>query len=116
MQKRLPQTKKRERRKKKLRKRMKQREKEKRQKLLEKMKPEQGRKLSKKAAAATLKRLTKEGKVSLLKDEGKDKVLKSSQAFFSQLQDQVKMQIKDASNIKKKQKKQTATSVHKLKL
>ncbi|XP_030353845.1 U3 small nucleolar ribonucleoprotein protein MPP10 [Strigops habroptila] len=108
--------KKRERRKKKLRKRMKQREKEKRQKLLEKMKPEQGRKLSKKAAAATLKRLTKEGKVSLLKDEGKDKVLKSSQAFFSQLQDQVKMQIKDASNIKKKQKKQTATSVHKLKL
>ncbi|KAM8998282.1 U3 small nucleolar ribonucleoprotein MPP10 [Ara ararauna] len=108
--------KKRERRRKKLRKRMKQREKEKRQKLLEKMKPEQGTKLSKKAAAATLKRLTKEGKVSLLKDEGKDKVLKSSQAFFSQLQDQVKMQIKDASNLKKKQKKQTATSVHKLKL
>ncbi|NWS48040.1 MPP10 protein, partial [Probosciger aterrimus] len=111
-----PTDKKRERRKKKLRKRMKQREKEKRQKLLEKMKPEQGTKLSKKAAAATLKRLTKEGKVSLLKDEGKDKVLKSSQAFFSQLQDQVKMQIKDASNLKKKQKKQTATSVHKLKL
>ncbi|XP_065544970.1 U3 small nucleolar ribonucleoprotein protein MPP10 [Lathamus discolor] len=111
-----PTDKKRERRKKKLRKRMKQREKEKRQKLLEKMKPEQGAKLSKKAAAATLKRLTKEGKVSLLKDEGKDKVLKSSQAFFSQLQDQVKMQIKDASNLKKKQKKQTATSVHKLKL
>ncbi|KAM9533029.1 U3 small nucleolar ribonucleoprotein MPP10 [Guaruba guarouba] len=111
-----PTDKKRERRRKKLRKRMKQREKEKRQKLLEKMKPEQGTKLSKKAAAATLKRLTKEGKVSLLKDEGKDKVLKSSQAFFSQLQDQVKMQIKDASNLKKKQKKQTATSVHKLKL
>ncbi|XP_062482679.1 U3 small nucleolar ribonucleoprotein protein MPP10 isoform X2 [Pezoporus occidentalis] len=111
-----PTDKKRERRKKKLRKRMKQREKEKRQKLLEKMKPEQGTKLSKKAAAATLKRLTKEGKVSLLKDEGKDKVLKSSQAFFSQLQDQVKMQIKDASKLKKKQKKQTATSVHKLKL
>ncbi|XP_061303106.1 U3 small nucleolar ribonucleoprotein protein MPP10 isoform X2 [Pezoporus flaviventris] len=111
-----PTDKKRERRKKKLRKRMKQREKAKRQKLLEKMKPEQGTKLSKKAAAATLKRLTKEGKVSLLKDEGKDKVLKSSQAFFSQLQDQVKMQIKDASKLKKKQKKQTATSVHKLKL
>uniref|UniRef100_A0A8V5H933 U3 small nucleolar ribonucleoprotein protein MPP10 n=1 Tax=Melopsittacus undulatus TaxID=13146 RepID=A0A8V5H933_MELUD len=111
-----PTDKKRERRKKKLRKRMKLREKEKRQKLLEKMKPEQGTKLNKKAAAAALKRLTKEGKVSLLKDEGKDKVLKSSQAFFSQLQDQVKMQIKDASKLKKKQKKQTATSVHKLKL
>ncbi|NXE09076.1 MPP10 protein, partial [Lophotis ruficrista] len=111
-----PTDKKRERRKKKLRKRMKRREKERRQKLLEKMKPEQGTKLSKKAAEATLKRLTKEGKASLLKDEGKDKVLKSSQAFFSQLQDQVKMQIKDASKLKKKPKKQKAVSVHKLKL
>ncbi|KAM6125289.1 U3 small nucleolar ribonucleoprotein MPP10 [Phoenicopterus ruber ruber] len=111
-----PTDKKRERRKKKLRKRIKRKEKEKRQKLLEKMKPEQGLKLSKKAAAAKLKRLTKEGKASLLKDEGKDKVLKSSQAFFSQLQDQVKMQIKDANKLKKKEKKQKALSVHKLKL
>ncbi|XP_009983684.1 PREDICTED: U3 small nucleolar ribonucleoprotein protein MPP10, partial [Tauraco erythrolophus] len=111
-----PTDKKRERRRKKLRKRMKLREKEKRQKLLEKTKPEEGTKLSKKAAAAKLKRLTKEGKASLLKDEGKDKVLKSSQAFFSQLQDQVKMQIKDANKLKKKEKKQKALSVHKLKL
>ncbi|NXH62141.1 MPP10 protein, partial [Rhabdornis inornatus] len=111
-----PTDKKRERRRKKLRKRMRQREKEQRQKLLEKMKPEQGTKLSKKAAAAKLKRLTKEGKASLLKDEGKDKALKSSQAFFSQLQDQVRMQIKDASKLKKKQKKEKAISVHKLKL
>ncbi|NXF54590.1 MPP10 protein, partial [Oceanites oceanicus] len=111
-----PTDKKRERRKKKLRKRMKLREKEKRQKLLEKMKPEQGTKLTKKAAVAKLKKLTKEGKASLLKDEGKDKVLKSSQAFFSQLQDQVKMQIKDANKLKKKQKQQKALSVHKLKL
>ncbi|NXH19174.1 MPP10 protein, partial [Bucco capensis] len=111
-----PTDKKRERRKKKLRKRMKLREKEKRQKLLEKMKPEQGRLLSKKAAVAKVKRLAKEGKASLLKDEGKDKVLKSSQAFFSQLQDQVKMQIKDANKSKKKQKQQKTLSVHKLKL
>lgn len=108
--------KKRERRKKKLRKRIKLKEKEKRQKLLEKMKPEQGTKLSKKAAAAKLKKLTKEGKASLLKDEGKDKAVKSSQAFFSQLQDQVRMQIKDANKLKKKQKKQKDVSVHKLKL
>ncbi|KFO72064.1 U3 small nucleolar ribonucleoprotein MPP10, partial [Cuculus canorus] len=111
-----PTDKKRERRKKKLRKRMKRIEKEKRQKLLEKMKPEQGTKLSKKAAEAKLRRLTKEGKASLLKDEGKDKALKSSQAFFSQLQDQMKMQIKDADKLKKKQKKQKTLSVQKLKL
>ncbi|XP_074956251.1 U3 small nucleolar ribonucleoprotein MPP10 isoform X1 [Phalacrocorax aristotelis] len=111
-----PTDKKRERRKKKLRKRTKLREKEKRQKVLEQMKPEQGTKLSKKAAAAKLKRLTKEGKASLLKDEGKDKALKSSQAFFSQLQDQVKMQIKDANKLKRKQKQQKALCGHKLKL
>ncbi|NXL91844.1 MPP10 protein, partial [Alectura lathami] len=111
-----PTDKKRERRKKKLRKRIKLREKEKREKLLEKMNPEQGTKLSKKAAAAKLKKLTKEGKASLLKDEGKDKALKSSQAFFSQLQDQVKMQVKDAKKLKKKQTNQKEVSVHKLKL
>ncbi|NXK50189.1 MPP10 protein, partial [Chauna torquata] len=111
-----PTDKKRERRKKKLRKRIKLREKEKRQKLLEKMKPEQGTKLSKKAAAAKLKKLTKEGKASLLKDEGKDKALKSSQAFFSRLQDQVKMQVKDANKLTKKEKKKKEVSVHKLKL
>uniref|UniRef100_K7GI14 U3 small nucleolar ribonucleoprotein protein MPP10 n=1 Tax=Pelodiscus sinensis TaxID=13735 RepID=K7GI14_PELSI len=105
--------KKRERRKKKLRRRMKLREKQQRQKLLEKTKPGKETQLSKQAAAAKLKKLTKEGKTTLLKDEGKDKALKSSQAFFSQLQDQVKMQIKGTKKIQKTQQK---ISVKKLKL
>lgn len=49
-------------------------------------------------------------------DEGKDKALKSSQAFFSKLQDQVKMQISDAKKTEKKKKKRQDISVHKLKL
>uniref|UniRef100_A0A8D0BMN8 U3 small nucleolar ribonucleoprotein protein MPP10 n=1 Tax=Salvator merianae TaxID=96440 RepID=A0A8D0BMN8_SALMN len=105
---------KRERRKKKLMKRMKLKAREKRQKLLEK-KPEQNLKLSKKAAAAQLKKLTKDRRTSLLKDDGKDKAVKSSQAFFSQLQDQVKMQIKDAKKSQKKTKNREL-SAQKLKL
>ncbi|XP_031811323.1 U3 small nucleolar ribonucleoprotein protein MPP10 isoform X2 [Sarcophilus harrisii] len=108
--------KKRERRKKKYHKRMKLKEKEKRQKLLAKTKPEQATKYNKAEASAQLKKLTKAGKASILKDEGKDKALKSSQAFFSQLQDQVKMQIQDAKKTPKKQKKKKEISVHKLKL
>ncbi|XP_036592938.1 U3 small nucleolar ribonucleoprotein protein MPP10 [Trichosurus vulpecula] len=108
--------KKRERRKKKYHKRMKLREKERRQKLLAKTNAEQATKQNKAAASAQLKKLTKAGKASILKDEGKDKALKSSQAFFSQLQDQVKMQIQDAKKTQKKQKKKKEISVHKLKL
>ncbi|XP_004693135.1 PREDICTED: U3 small nucleolar ribonucleoprotein protein MPP10 [Condylura cristata] len=107
--------KKRERRKKKYQKRMKIKEKEKRRKLLEKSNPDQEGKYSKAVASEKLKQLTKTGKASLLKDEGKDKALKSSQAFFSKLQDQVKMQISDAKKTEKKKKKKDI-SVHKLKL
>uniref|UniRef100_A0A8D0LD29 U3 small nucleolar ribonucleoprotein protein MPP10 n=1 Tax=Sphenodon punctatus TaxID=8508 RepID=A0A8D0LD29_SPHPU len=110
-----PTDKKRDRRKKKLLRHRKLKEKEKRQKILEKAKPEQITKLNKRAAAAQLKKLTKDHKTALLKDEGKDKALKSSRAFFSQLQDQVKMQIKDAKKILKKQKTKEI-SAHKLKL
>ncbi|XP_038603063.1 LOW QUALITY PROTEIN: U3 small nucleolar ribonucleoprotein protein MPP10 [Tachyglossus aculeatus] len=107
--------KKRERRKKKLRKRMKLKEKERRQKLLAQTKPELAKKFNKNVASAQLKKLTKAGKASLLKDEGKDKALKSSQAFFSQLQDQVKMQIREGKKVPKKRKQQEM-SVRKLKL
>ncbi|XP_059534361.1 U3 small nucleolar ribonucleoprotein protein MPP10 [Myotis daubentonii] len=108
--------KKRERRKKKLRKHMNLKEKEKRRRLLERSSAEPAGKLSKAAAAEKLRQLTRAGKASLLKDEGKDKALKSSQAFFSKLQDQVKMQISDAKKTEKKKKQRQDISVHKLKL
>ncbi|KAL7980336.1 hypothetical protein Chor_014665 [Crotalus horridus] len=109
-----PADKKRDRRKKKLMKRMKLKERERRQKLLEK-KSEASAKLSKKASEAQLKKLTKERGTSLLKDDGREKALKSSKAFFSQLQDQVKMQIRETKKSQKRPKKQEL-SAQKLKL
>ncbi|XP_069838041.1 U3 small nucleolar ribonucleoprotein protein MPP10 [Dendropsophus ebraccatus] len=108
--------KRRERRKKKTMKRFKIKEREKRQKLAEKQRVEKGKKQTKQDAEASLKKLAKEGKATMLKDEGKDKALKSSQAFFSQLQDQVKVQIKGAKTTQKKPKKTNELSAHKLKL
>ncbi|XP_048185507.1 U3 small nucleolar ribonucleoprotein protein MPP10 [Perognathus longimembris pacificus] len=108
--------KKRERRRKKYQKRLKIKEKEKRRRLLEKSNPDQAGKVSRAAASEKLKQLAKTGRVSLLKDERKDKALKSSQAFFSRLQDQVKMQINDAKKPEKQKKKLQDISVHKLKL
>ncbi|XP_063782316.1 U3 small nucleolar ribonucleoprotein protein MPP10 [Pseudophryne corroboree] len=108
--------KKRERRKKKVVKRIKIKEREQRQKLAEKMRAERGAKPTKVSTVASLKKLTKGGKATVLKDEGKDKALKSSQAFFSQLQDQVKLQIKGAKSAHKKTKTGNELSAHKLKL
>nr|XP_008531296.1 PREDICTED: U3 small nucleolar ribonucleoprotein protein MPP10 [Equus przewalskii] len=108
--------KKRERRKKKYQKHLKIKEKEKRRKLLENSNPDQAGKYTKAVASEKIKQLTKTGRALLLKDEGKDKALKSSQAFFSKLQDQVKMQINDAKKTEKKKKKRQDISVHKLKL
>ncbi|KAM7230817.1 hypothetical protein CapIbe_018307 [Capra ibex] len=108
--------KKRERRKKKYQKHLKIKEKEKRRRLLEKNNPDQAGRYTKATASEKLKQLTKTGKASLLKDEGKDKALKSSQAFFSKLQDQVKMQISNAKKTDKKKKKNQDISAHKLKL
>uniref|UniRef100_A0A1A7WY93 U3 small nucleolar ribonucleoprotein protein MPP10 n=1 Tax=Iconisemion striatum TaxID=60296 RepID=A0A1A7WY93_9TELE len=107
--------KKRDRRQKKKVKRLKIKEKEKRQKVKEASKAGENRKLSKAEVTENLKKLTKGGKATILKDEGKDKALKSSQAFFSQLQDQVKSQIKAAKHTTSK-KKQKDISAHKLKL
>ncbi|KAM8762071.1 U3 small nucleolar ribonucleoprotein MPP10 [Acanthopagrus schlegelii] len=107
--------KKRDRRHKKTVKRLKIKEKEKRQKLKEASSTGEKKKLSKAEVTENLKKLTKGGKATMLKDEGKDKALKSSQAFFSQLQDQVKSQIKGAKDQSSK-KKHKEVSVSKLKL
>ncbi|KAG8001599.1 U3 small nucleolar ribonucleoprotein MPP10 [Nibea albiflora] len=108
--------KKRDRRHKKKVKRLKIKEKEQRQKLKEASTTGENKKLSKTEVAENLKKLTKGGKATILKDEGKDKALRSSQAFFSQLQDQVKSQIKSAKDPSSKKKKNKEVSVSKLKL
>ncbi|CAL9701575.1 unnamed protein product [Knipowitschia caucasica] len=107
--------KKRDRRHKKKVKRLKIQEKERRQKLKEAQQTGENKKLSKAQVAESVKKLTKGGKATLLKDEGKDKALRSSQAFFSELQDQVKSQIKSAKDQSSK-KKQKVVSASKLKL
>nr|XP_020462544.1 U3 small nucleolar ribonucleoprotein protein MPP10 [Monopterus albus] len=108
--------KKRERRHKKKVKRLKIKEKEKRQKLKAAGTTGVNKKPSKAELAENLKKLTKGGKATILKDEGKDKALQSSQAFFSQLQDQVRCQIKSAKDQSSKKKKHKEVSVTKLKL
>ncbi|KAF1392768.1 hypothetical protein PFLUV_G00031490 [Perca fluviatilis] len=108
--------KKRDRRHKKMVKRLKIKEKEKRQKLKEASKTGENKKPSKAEVTENLKKLTKGGKATILKDEGKDKALRSSQAFFSELQDQVKSQIKSAKDQSSKKKKHKEISVSKLKL
>uniref|UniRef100_A0A672NFF5 U3 small nucleolar ribonucleoprotein protein MPP10 n=1 Tax=Sinocyclocheilus grahami TaxID=75366 RepID=A0A672NFF5_SINGR len=108
--------KKRERRKKKKLKHLKIKEREKRQQLKEEMKGDKNKKKSKTEVEQTLKKLTKGGKAKVLTNDGMDKALRSSQAFFSQLQDQVKSQIKGSKDQTAKKKKQKQISVNKLKL
>uniref|UniRef100_A0A3P9JCD9 U3 small nucleolar ribonucleoprotein protein MPP10 n=1 Tax=Oryzias latipes TaxID=8090 RepID=A0A3P9JCD9_ORYLA len=97
-------------------KRLKIKEKEKRQKVKEANKTGESKKISKTEVAENLRKVTKGGKATILKDEGKDKALRSSQAFFSQLQDQVKSQIKSTKERSEKKKKRIEVSVSKLKL
>ncbi|XP_051919096.1 U3 small nucleolar ribonucleoprotein protein MPP10 isoform X2 [Hippocampus zosterae] len=107
--------KKRERRHKKKVKHFKIKAKEQKMKLKEASKADKNKKPSKAQAKEYLKKLTKGGKATILKDEGKDKALRSSQAFFSQLQDQVRSQIKSAKGQPTK-KKHKEVSASKLKL
>ncbi|KAI4900185.1 hypothetical protein NFI96_017670 [Prochilodus magdalenae] len=108
--------KKRERRKKKKLKRLKIQERERRIKLKEAANGGEKKKKSKAEVEATLRKLTKGGSAKVLTNDGMDKALRSSQAFFSQLQDQVKSQIKGSKDQAGKKKKQKELSVSKLKL
>ena len=89
---------------------------QKRTKLMEKLNPGLGNKHSKKAA---LKKLEKDHKssqnVSVLKDEGSAKAVRSSSVFFSRLQDEVRDQVKAKKETKKKKEK-SAVKVSQLKL
>ena len=93
---------KRERRQKKLKKKASIREREKR----EKEKEESGvqKKMSKEKALKNLEQAEKQGKVKTIKDKDKNSALKSSTAFFSSLQDEVKTHAKEKSSKKKKLK------------
>lgn len=98
--------KKRERRQKKAAKRERQREKEKRQKAVEKVNPGLGNKYSKERAMRDLEKQSKVlGNVELVKGK-KEKSLKSSKTFFSQLQEEVTTHVKSKMASSKKDKKQ----------
>lgn len=91
-------------------------EKEKKRKLVEKLNPGLGNKYSKKAALQKLEKDSKTSKnMSLLKDEGNGKTVKSSSAFFSRLQDEVRDQVRAKKDTKKKREK-SAVKVTQLKL
>lgn len=86
---------------------------EKQRKLIEKLNPGLGNKHSKKAALMKLEKSSKN--VSLLKDEGNGKPVKSSSAFFSRLQDEVRDQVKAKKETKRKKEK-SIVKVSQLKL
>lgn len=86
-------------------------EKLKKRKVVEKLNPGLGNKYSKKAALKRLEKNIKTSKnVSLLKDEESNNTLKSSTAFFSRLQDEVRDQVNMRNAIKKKQKSTASTT------
>ncbi|XP_072880837.1 U3 small nucleolar ribonucleoprotein protein MPP10 [Hemitrygon akajei] len=111
-----PTDKKRERRQKKKLKHLRIRAKEMRQKSLEKQNVKLSNKEEKKMNVQKAKKLAQQGMVLLLKDEGKDKTLRSSKAFFSHLQDQVKAELSGVKAAGKKKNKLGKLSANKLKL
>ncbi|EDO37630.1 predicted protein, partial [Nematostella vectensis] len=98
--------KKRARRAKKLKQRTKAKDKDRKRKLVDKMKPGLRNKYAKKDALDRLEKESKSSKsVSLMREDGDKKSLKSSTAFFSKLQDEVKQQVKAKKETKASKKK-----------
>ncbi|KAF4526788.1 hypothetical protein B566_EDAN015584 [Ephemera danica] len=111
--------KKRERRKKKKKQRVHKLRQEAKEKERQKQNPqEESKKMSKKQAAKHVEKAAKEGTIKMLKDSGSDKkAVKSSTAFFSQLQDQVTSVIKNKSmEMKRKKESESNLRIKKLKM
>ena len=105
---------KRERREKKAKKRAARIEREKREKMIEKINPGMGNKYSKEKARREIEEAEKQGKLSTIKDNGK-KTVKSSSAFFTQLQEEVQSHVKEKTK-KSKKKEDKNKSIASLKL
>ncbi|XP_022108568.1 U3 small nucleolar ribonucleoprotein protein MPP10-like [Acanthaster planci] len=101
---------------KKQRQRTRAKEKLKKQRAVEKLKPGMGNKYSAKSALQRLEQDSKlpSSKMTIIKDDRKEKMLKSSKSFFGRLQDEVTSEIRGVKT-KKKAPKQTVSS-KKLKL
>nr|CAG4642641.1 EOG090X09DZ [Evadne anonyx] len=105
----------RERRKKKKDQRIRHKEKERLEKLVDKANPGLGNKHAKDNALRKLEQAEKEGTVTLIKDD-KNKAVKSSTAFFNQLQENVANELKNAKAGKPKKLNDKRVSASKLKL
>lgn len=109
--------KKRERRTKKLKQKLKAKEKIKKKKLVNKLNPGLGNKYAKQKALKELEKESKSSKnISVVKETAEERTLKSSSAFFSRLQDEVKQQVNSKKGPSMKKKKKNEISVSKLKL
>merc|ERR1711915_229493 len=108
---------KRERREKKAAKKAAKKERERKEALVQKLNPGLGNKYSKEKAMRKLEAEEKQGKVVTIKEgKGKNKEVKSSTAFFSSLQDEVKSHVENASAKKKSKAKKDAVNFASLKL
>merc|ERR1711892_1505066 len=76
----------------------------KREALVAKMNPGLGNKYSKGKAMKKLEEAEKQGKVVNIKNKEKDKTVKTSKAFFTSLQEEVKTHVKEKAAVKKKKK------------